>query len=297
MLFGTAGVRRIPLSGLDLKATGALVRRIVAAGTSREYVAEVHRRSGGNPFFATEVARLQASRGTPTGVVPVGVRNCSSTGLRPAAAGVGRATPGGQRGRCAGCGPPRQRDRTVRGRGGGAPRRTGRGWCRGGRCLRPRTDAGDAVRGDELGSAGLVAPQGGRASAGRRSCRAGPTLVAGVRSRRPAARPGSPSWPVTWPSPGSPTSRRSGTTGWRSAGQRGPERAAPAGRGDGEGGTDRRRPRSPSQGRAGPGTPAAEELARAVLALGGGVGGFEVDLSTLDAGPPARGRPASASRA
>ena len=74
ILFSAAGVRRIPLSGLDLEATWALVRRIVAAETSREYVAEVHRRSGGNPFFATEVARLQASRGTPTGVVPVGVR-------------------------------------------------------------------------------------------------------------------------------------------------------------------------------------------------------------------------------
>jgi hypothetical protein len=74
ILFSTTGVRRLPLSGLDLEATGALVRRIVAAGTSREYIAEVHRRSGGNPFFATEVARLQASRGMPTGVVPAGVR-------------------------------------------------------------------------------------------------------------------------------------------------------------------------------------------------------------------------------
>ena len=73
-LFSTAGIRRIPLSGLDLEATSALVRRIVAAEPSREYVAEVHRRSGGNPFFTTEVSRLQASRGTPTGVVPVGVR-------------------------------------------------------------------------------------------------------------------------------------------------------------------------------------------------------------------------------
>ena len=74
LLANTAGVRRIPLSGLDREATSALVRRIVAVEPRQEYLAEVHRRSGGNPFFATEVARLQASRGTPTGAVPVGVR-------------------------------------------------------------------------------------------------------------------------------------------------------------------------------------------------------------------------------
>ena len=48
------------MSGLDRDATAALVRRIVAVEPSQEYLAEVHRRSGGNPFFATEVARLQA---------------------------------------------------------------------------------------------------------------------------------------------------------------------------------------------------------------------------------------------
>ena len=68
-------MRRISLSGLDCEATSTLVRRIVAVEPSQEYLAEVHRRSGGNPFFTTEVARLQASRGTPTGAaVPVGMR-------------------------------------------------------------------------------------------------------------------------------------------------------------------------------------------------------------------------------
>jgi predicted ATPase len=71
---GIPGLRRLELSGLDPAATAALVRRIVTVEPSEEYLAEVHRRSGGNPFFATEVARLQASRGTPTGAIPVGVR-------------------------------------------------------------------------------------------------------------------------------------------------------------------------------------------------------------------------------
>jgi predicted ATPase len=74
ILISIAGVRRISLSGLDREGTSALVRRIVAGEPSQEYLAEVHRRSGGNPFFTTEVARLQASRGTPTGAVPIGVR-------------------------------------------------------------------------------------------------------------------------------------------------------------------------------------------------------------------------------
>ncbi len=74
LLANIAGVRRIPLSGLDREATSTLVRRIVAVEPRQEYLAEVHRRSGGNPFFATEVARLQVSRGTSTGTVPVGVR-------------------------------------------------------------------------------------------------------------------------------------------------------------------------------------------------------------------------------
>ena len=69
-----AGVRRIWLSGLDFAATSDLVRRIVDSEPSQAYLVEVHRRCAGNPFFAIEVARLQASRGTPTGAVPVGVR-------------------------------------------------------------------------------------------------------------------------------------------------------------------------------------------------------------------------------
>ena len=70
----SAGVRRLPLAGLDRDATAALVRHIVGPEASPDYIAEVHRRTGGNPFFTSEVARLQLSRGTPTGAIPPGVR-------------------------------------------------------------------------------------------------------------------------------------------------------------------------------------------------------------------------------
>ncbi len=44
----SAGVRRLPLAGLDQHATAALVRHIVGVEASRDYIAEVHRRTGGN---------------------------------------------------------------------------------------------------------------------------------------------------------------------------------------------------------------------------------------------------------
>ncbi len=70
----SAGVRRLPLAGLNAHATAALVEHIVGVEASQDYIAEVHRRTGGNPFFASEVARLQVSRGTPTGAIPPAVR-------------------------------------------------------------------------------------------------------------------------------------------------------------------------------------------------------------------------------
>ena len=70
----SAGVRRLPLAGLDRDATAALVEHIVGVEASQDYIDEVHRRTGGNPFFSSEVARLQLSRGTPTGAIPPAVR-------------------------------------------------------------------------------------------------------------------------------------------------------------------------------------------------------------------------------
>ena len=137
ILFSAAGVRRIPLSGLDLEAT------VGARPAHRRCRNEPRvRRRGPSAQRGQPVLRY---RGRPASGQPGHADRSGSGGgatsarvpARPAASGVGRPTPGGQRGRCAGCGPPRQRHRTGRGRGGGAPRRTGRGRCRGGRCLRP----------------------------------------------------------------------------------------------------------------------------------------------------------------
>jgi hypothetical protein len=70
----SAGIRSLPLVGLNRHATATLVQHIVGLEASQDYIDEVHRRTGGNPFFTSEVARLQVSRGTPTGVIPPGVR-------------------------------------------------------------------------------------------------------------------------------------------------------------------------------------------------------------------------------
>ena len=287
VLPATAGVRRIPLSGLDREATWALVRRIVAVEPSQEYLAEVHRRSGGNPFFATEVARLQASRGTPTGVVPVGVRQVlehrlarlrqESVDLLRVASVVGAPHVG--------------RLASVTG----------------------LAEAEVAALLDEPAAAGVVVAgafahelmretlylgmsPSRRAALHRQVAEQlqaeGPaelaqTLVPGVGSRRPATC--------------GPARRRCGRPGGGRAGPRaggrplpdgagagrpGSERAPPAGRGPGHGGPDRCRPRHPSvvaQKARDAGD--AEELARAVLAMGGGVGGFEVDMFDVGQSP------------
>lgn len=69
----TPGVRRFDLTGLGREGTARLVHGILG-DVSDEYVDEVQRRTAGNPYFATEVARLQVSRGGHDGTVPAGVR-------------------------------------------------------------------------------------------------------------------------------------------------------------------------------------------------------------------------------
>jgi hypothetical protein len=54
--------------------------RSSALRPARTFIAEVHRRTGGNPFFTSEVARLQVSRGTPTGAIPPACGRFSSIG-------------------------------------------------------------------------------------------------------------------------------------------------------------------------------------------------------------------------
>jgi hypothetical protein len=75
-----AGVRSLPLAGLNRDATATVVQQIVGPEASQDFIAEVHRRTGGNPFFTSEVARLQVSRGTPTGAIPPACGRFSSIG-------------------------------------------------------------------------------------------------------------------------------------------------------------------------------------------------------------------------
>ena len=65
---------RLPLAGLDRAATAQLVERVIGAGVDPGYAADVHARTGGNPFFVQELARLHAARGTTSTETPTGVR-------------------------------------------------------------------------------------------------------------------------------------------------------------------------------------------------------------------------------
>ncbi len=67
-------IRRLELAGLDGRDTADLVERITGEEPTSMYADALRRRTGGNPFFIGEVARLQASRGTNGGPVPTAVR-------------------------------------------------------------------------------------------------------------------------------------------------------------------------------------------------------------------------------
>ncbi|TDQ54277.1 BTAD domain-containing putative transcriptional regulator [Actinorugispora endophytica] len=67
---------RVYLGGLPEEATGELVRAVVHRGVDARTVRVIHRRSGGNPFFARELARLFHSEGgAALDAVPAGVRD------------------------------------------------------------------------------------------------------------------------------------------------------------------------------------------------------------------------------
>ena len=69
-------VHRVPLGGLDRKSTEAIVRRVCGADVPTAFVREVYERTGGNPFFVQEVATLRALHGERSGFpVPPGVRH------------------------------------------------------------------------------------------------------------------------------------------------------------------------------------------------------------------------------
>ncbi|HZR50247.1 MAG TPA: AAA family ATPase [Streptosporangiaceae bacterium] len=70
-----AGVLRMVLPPLEASAVAALAHSIVGPGLDSQVAVGLAARSGGNPFFAHEVARLIAARGPAAAfLVPAGVR-------------------------------------------------------------------------------------------------------------------------------------------------------------------------------------------------------------------------------
>jgi hypothetical protein len=67
-------VLRLELSGLDEAATAMVVKGVVGADAPPSLLSAVHARTAGNPFFAVEVARLYALRGGDSIDVPKGVQ-------------------------------------------------------------------------------------------------------------------------------------------------------------------------------------------------------------------------------
>ncbi|MEN3538388.1 AAA family ATPase [Microbispora sp. ZYX-F-249] len=64
----------VTLTGLERDEVGALMARAAGRDPSADLVAEVHRRTGGNPFFVEQTARLWRSGGSVTTIAP-GVRD------------------------------------------------------------------------------------------------------------------------------------------------------------------------------------------------------------------------------
>lgn len=63
----------VTLTGLDAAEVGELIERTTGAQPDPELVAEMHRRTGGNPFFVEQTARLWHTGSTTT--IPPGVRD------------------------------------------------------------------------------------------------------------------------------------------------------------------------------------------------------------------------------
>ncbi|HEV2777857.1 MAG TPA: AAA family ATPase [Actinophytocola sp.] len=64
----------VTLTGLDRADVGALMARTVGREPDADLVTEVHRRTGGNPFFVEQTARLWHTGGSITAIAP-GVRD------------------------------------------------------------------------------------------------------------------------------------------------------------------------------------------------------------------------------
>jgi len=78
-LAGQAGL--LPLTGLTASEAGQLLTRVCGEQPPAALTAAVHERTGGNPFFVQQIARLLAARGAPLVDAPV-------TGVPPAVGDV-----------------------------------------------------------------------------------------------------------------------------------------------------------------------------------------------------------------
>ncbi|WP_166375834.1 ATP-binding protein [Aeromicrobium phragmitis] len=72
----------IQLAGLDLEAVGDLVHRVTGQHPPATFVQRLHHRSGGNPFFVEQTARLWASGHGEQALTP-GVTDAVRSRLRP----------------------------------------------------------------------------------------------------------------------------------------------------------------------------------------------------------------------
>ncbi|GAA3337552.1 hypothetical protein GCM10020358_14230 [Amorphoplanes nipponensis] len=180
---------RVYLGGLGEAAAGALARTVAGAGLDASAARLIHRRSGGNPFFVRELARLFAAEGgAALDRVPAGVRDVIRHRLarlpEPALTVLRQAAVLGPRRR------PGAADPADRRRGGRAGR-PGRG-----------ADGGPAHRGGSGRAAAVRSPAGPghdlrrpvRAAPRPLACRrrggAGTPAPRGRRRPRPPLRPG-----------------------------------------------------------------------------------------------------------
>lgn len=69
-----AKARAVTLTGLDPDEVGRLIARTVGEAPGADVIAEIHRRTGGNPFFVEQAARLWRGGGSVTAIAP-GVRD------------------------------------------------------------------------------------------------------------------------------------------------------------------------------------------------------------------------------
>ena len=71
----TSRATTLTLTGLDSEAVAALIRQISGEDAAPELVAEVHHRTGGNPFFVEQTARLWHAGGATRSALTPGIRD------------------------------------------------------------------------------------------------------------------------------------------------------------------------------------------------------------------------------